>query len=186
MLELPQAVKKHLGLDAERSWVVLSESNLFDWPGPDLRRIDDRDDGSVAYGLPAAETIRRTAPPVSRAAKTPPDRGASSARSERTFKPCRRSASNRASSPSGRRGAGRHSRGSLRRRCSPQLLVEARRAVVGGGVEGEQRAAAWRPRSARLRATARSPTPRPRSRGASSSWRSRRGGLVGRRVERAG
>lgn len=37
-LELPLAVKRHLGLDSERSWVVLSESNLFDWPGPDLRR----------------------------------------------------------------------------------------------------------------------------------------------------
>jgi hypothetical protein len=50
-LELPPSVKKHLGLDAERSWVVLSESNLFDWPGPDLRRIGDRDDSSVAYGF---------------------------------------------------------------------------------------------------------------------------------------
>ena len=50
-LELPQAVKRHLGLDTERSWVVLSESNLFDWPGPDLRRIGDRDDSSVAYGF---------------------------------------------------------------------------------------------------------------------------------------
>lgn len=50
-LELPPAVKQHLGLDAERSWVVLSESNLFDWPGPDLRRVSDRDDSSVAYGF---------------------------------------------------------------------------------------------------------------------------------------
>jgi hypothetical protein len=50
-VELPRAVKQHLGLDAERSWVVLSESNLFDWPGPDLRRIGDRDDSSVAYGF---------------------------------------------------------------------------------------------------------------------------------------
>ena len=50
-LELPQAVKKHLRLDTERSWVVLSESNLFDWPGPDLRRVGDRDDSSVAYGF---------------------------------------------------------------------------------------------------------------------------------------
>ena len=49
--ELPQAVKRHLGLDTERSWVVLSESNLFDWPGPDLRRAGDRDDSSVAYGF---------------------------------------------------------------------------------------------------------------------------------------
>jgi hypothetical protein len=50
-LELPPAVKQHLGLDAERSWVVLSESNLFDWPGPDLHRVGDRDDSSVAYGF---------------------------------------------------------------------------------------------------------------------------------------
>jgi hypothetical protein len=50
-LELPPTVKRHLGLDAERSWVILSESNLFDWPGPDLRRIGDRDDSSVAYGF---------------------------------------------------------------------------------------------------------------------------------------
>ena len=50
-LELPPVLKHHLGLDGERSWVILSESNLFDWPGPDLRRIGDRDDSSVAYGF---------------------------------------------------------------------------------------------------------------------------------------
>jgi hypothetical protein len=50
-LELPPSVKQHLGLDADPSWVILSESNLFDWPGPDLRRIGDRDDSSVAYGF---------------------------------------------------------------------------------------------------------------------------------------
>jgi hypothetical protein len=50
-IELPQAVKQHLSLDAERSWIVLSESNLFDWPGPDLRRVSDRDDASVVYGF---------------------------------------------------------------------------------------------------------------------------------------
>ena len=50
-LELPASVKQHLGLDTERSWVVLSESNLFRWPGPDLRRIGDRDNSSIAYGF---------------------------------------------------------------------------------------------------------------------------------------
>lgn len=50
-LELPPAIKRHLGLYTDRSWVVLSESNLFAWPGPDLRRIADRDDSSVAYGF---------------------------------------------------------------------------------------------------------------------------------------
>src|SRR3546814_19896057 len=38
-IELPQAVKRHLGLDAERSWVVLHEGNEFVWPGYDLRRV---------------------------------------------------------------------------------------------------------------------------------------------------
>ncbi len=50
-LEVPPAVKRLLGLDAERSWVVVSESNVFDWPGPDLRRVGDRDNNSVAYGF---------------------------------------------------------------------------------------------------------------------------------------
>ena len=36
-VELPLAVKRRLGLDDQRSWVVLTESNRFAWPGPDLR-----------------------------------------------------------------------------------------------------------------------------------------------------
>ncbi len=62
-LEIPPAIKRLLGLDSERSWVVLSESNRFRWPGPDLRRVGDRDDSSVVYGfLPPrffAELYRR-------------------------------------------------------------------------------------------------------------------------------
>lgn len=50
-IELPAAIKQHLGLDTERSWIVLNESNLFEWPGPDLRRVGDRDDSSLAYGF---------------------------------------------------------------------------------------------------------------------------------------
>jgi hypothetical protein len=38
-LELPAAVKRHLGLDAERSWIILDEVNEFTWPGFDLRPI---------------------------------------------------------------------------------------------------------------------------------------------------
>lgn len=72
-MELPIAVKQHLGLDDARSWIDYSESNLFRWPGPDLRWIAGREEGSVAYGfLPprlfgelrrrfaALETARRT------------------------------------------------------------------------------------------------------------------------------
>jgi hypothetical protein len=48
--ELPAAVKRHLGLDAERSWVILDEVNEFGWPGFDLQpfpRAPDR----FAYGF---------------------------------------------------------------------------------------------------------------------------------------
>ena len=50
-LELPHAVKRRLGLDDERSWVVLMECNDFTWPGPDLRPVADRGPESVAYGV---------------------------------------------------------------------------------------------------------------------------------------
>lgn len=50
-IELPLTVKRHLGLDNARSWIVYSESNLFRWPGPDLRRVPGYDDSSVAYGF---------------------------------------------------------------------------------------------------------------------------------------
>jgi hypothetical protein len=50
-IEIPQTVKKRLGLDEDRSWVVISEYNEFLWPGPDLRRITGAPDNSVAYGM---------------------------------------------------------------------------------------------------------------------------------------
>jgi hypothetical protein len=46
--ELPRAVKRHLGLDAARSWVVLDEVNEFTWPGFDLR----------GFGAPSEEKRR--------------------------------------------------------------------------------------------------------------------------------
>ena len=39
-IEIPAHVKQRLRLDAERSWIVLTESNRFTWPGPDLRSAD--------------------------------------------------------------------------------------------------------------------------------------------------
>jgi hypothetical protein len=35
-VEIPPDVKKRLGLDDERSWIILTEINRFSWPGPDL------------------------------------------------------------------------------------------------------------------------------------------------------
>jgi hypothetical protein len=50
-LEIPAATKSRLGLDAERSWILIDEWNEFVWPGPDLRRVPGADDRSVAYGV---------------------------------------------------------------------------------------------------------------------------------------
>jgi len=43
-VEVPQAVKQQLGLDLERSWVVVNEGNQFVWPGYDLRKVPGRDE----------------------------------------------------------------------------------------------------------------------------------------------
>jgi hypothetical protein len=50
-VEIPHATKCRLGLDDERSWIVLTEANRFVWPGPDLRFSRSGDTESVAYGL---------------------------------------------------------------------------------------------------------------------------------------
>jgi hypothetical protein len=49
-VEIPAVIKRRLGLDDERSWIVLSEWNECLWPSPDLRPIR-RGDASVAYGF---------------------------------------------------------------------------------------------------------------------------------------
>lgn len=51
-VEIPAATKRRLGLDDECSWIVLTESNRFVWPGPDVRPID----GETGYygALPPA------------------------------------------------------------------------------------------------------------------------------------
>ena len=36
-VEIPPALKAHLGLDDLPSWIVVTETNDFLWPGPDLR-----------------------------------------------------------------------------------------------------------------------------------------------------
>jgi hypothetical protein len=53
-IEIPMETKTRLGLDSERSWIVVSEWNEFTWPGPDLRMARDGGEASAAYGyLPA-------------------------------------------------------------------------------------------------------------------------------------
>jgi hypothetical protein len=53
-VEIPAPVKRRLGLDAERSWIVLTEFNTFAWPGPDLRPLVSGQPGTIVFGeLPA-------------------------------------------------------------------------------------------------------------------------------------
>lgn len=49
-IELPEGVKRHLGLDEAQSWVALDELNMFVWPGFDLRQIPGQQ-GRYAYGF---------------------------------------------------------------------------------------------------------------------------------------
>jgi hypothetical protein len=37
-VEIPLRVKQALGLDEQRSWIVVNEGNQFPWPGFDLRK----------------------------------------------------------------------------------------------------------------------------------------------------
>lgn len=50
-IELTQQTKARLGLDSERSWIMLDEGNDFAWPGPDLRPAPGQGLDSVAYGF---------------------------------------------------------------------------------------------------------------------------------------
>jgi hypothetical protein len=61
-VEIPTPTKRRLGLDDDRSWIVLTEGNTFMWPGPDLRIVPGRGPESVVLGfLPAKlfDTVRR-------------------------------------------------------------------------------------------------------------------------------
>jgi len=41
-VEIPATTKARLGLDSERSWVIVSEVNRFVWPSPDLAPVPSR------------------------------------------------------------------------------------------------------------------------------------------------
>lgn len=49
-MEIPARVKQHLGLDDDRSWVILEEVNQFVWPGYDLRPVPGKKE-EIAYGF---------------------------------------------------------------------------------------------------------------------------------------
>ena len=49
-IEIPPRVADNLGLDGDRSWVVLDELNFCTWPGYDLRQVPG-EDGRYDYGF---------------------------------------------------------------------------------------------------------------------------------------
>jgi hypothetical protein len=49
-IEIPTVTKARLGLDAQRSWIICNEANVFAWPGPDLRAAGGQKPPSVWYG----------------------------------------------------------------------------------------------------------------------------------------
>lgn len=55
-IEIPPAIKRHLGLDDQPSWIVLDDFNVFTWPGFDLRP-SRRPNGSIPLRGAAAETV---------------------------------------------------------------------------------------------------------------------------------
>jgi hypothetical protein len=54
-IEIPQATKRRLGLDTERSWIITTELNQFTWPGPDIRPTSP---GEYLYGYLPEKLMR--------------------------------------------------------------------------------------------------------------------------------
>jgi len=74
-VEIPPAVKRRLGLDEARSWIVVSEINRFVWPGPDLRPVSFAEPGRFEYGFLPPGLFRQvlerfTAPVAARRLRT--------------------------------------------------------------------------------------------------------------------
>lgn len=60
-IEIPQKLKRHLGLDDDRSWVIVTDLNVFAWPGVDIQARPGKR-GEFDYGLLPPrffETIRQ-------------------------------------------------------------------------------------------------------------------------------
>lgn len=66
-VEIPQATKRRLGLDAEPSWIITTELNRFIWPGPDIRPTVS---GEYLYGYLPEKLMRLVLDQVKRHARS--------------------------------------------------------------------------------------------------------------------
>ena len=57
-IEIPPRVKQHLGLDSERSWIILDDFNEFTWPGFDLYPVPGKA-GCYDYGFLPPVLLRK-------------------------------------------------------------------------------------------------------------------------------
>jgi hypothetical protein len=55
---IPAFTRARLGLQDAPCWVVISEANLFKWPGPDLRRLRRNDETGFVMGELPADLFR--------------------------------------------------------------------------------------------------------------------------------
>lgn len=56
-LEIPAVTKRRLGLDEARSWINTRETNIFTWPGSDIRPAGSSS-RTFAYGFLPANLLR--------------------------------------------------------------------------------------------------------------------------------
>lgn len=49
-IEIPGRVKQYLGLDTRRSWVIVTDLNVFIWPGIDIYPVPRSPSGTYEYG----------------------------------------------------------------------------------------------------------------------------------------
>ncbi len=57
-IEVPEAVRRQLGLSGDRSWIIVSEWNRYTRPGYDTRAIPGREP-ETSYGFLPASLFRR-------------------------------------------------------------------------------------------------------------------------------
>lgn len=58
-IEIPEQTKKRLGLDDARSWIKTNDLNVFIWPGPDLRPVNQSgSQQGFAYGFLPASMVK--------------------------------------------------------------------------------------------------------------------------------
>lgn len=58
-IELNHALKRRLGLDDEKSWLILTEVNIFRWRGPDVYPVFKDGSNLLEYGKIPDAMIRR-------------------------------------------------------------------------------------------------------------------------------